>query len=160
MFDVSAERMTSIDMGFLIDKYGEIITCASRTVHVHILVDCFGSFVTDRSQLLKSARGCPVHYYVTHVINLQPLAPSPHVLGALREFSTTTLFLGNPETWEAKLATQKAPTPPRVEARNGVRSWSKNGKSSENRVDGARHVVAGPLWEQSLQHLFVVVFVT
>lgn len=160
MFDVSAERMTSIDMGFLIDSNGEIITCASRTVHVHILVDCFGSFVTDRSQLLKSARGSPVHYYATPVINLQPLAPSPHVLGALREFSTTTLFLGNPETWETKLATQKAPTPPRVEARNGVRSWSKNGKSSENRVDGARHVVAGPLWEQSLQHLFVVVFVT
>ena len=83
-------------MGFLIDSNGEIITCASRTVHVHILVDCFGSFVTDRSQLLKSARGCPVHYYVTPVINLQPLAPSPHVLGALREFSTTPL----PCFWE------------------------------------------------------------
>ena len=98
MFDVSAERMTSIDMSFLIDNYGEIITCASITVHVHILVDCFGSFVTDRSQLLKSARGSPVHYYVTPVINLQPLAPSPHVLGSLREFSTSALFLGNPET--------------------------------------------------------------
>lgn len=160
MFDVSVERMTSIDIGFLVDNYGEIITCASRTVHMHILVDCFGSFVTDINQLLKSARGSPVHYYVTLVINLQPLAPTPQVLSALREFSTSTLFLGNPQTWETKLATQKAPTPPRVEARNGVRSWSKNGKSSENRVDGARHVVAGPLWEQSLQHLFVVVLVT
>ena len=98
MFDVSVERMTSIDIGFLVDNYGEIITCASRTVHMHILVDCFGSFVTDRSQLLKSARGSPVHYYATPVINLQPLAPSPYVLGSLREFVTSALFLGNPQT--------------------------------------------------------------
>ena len=132
---------------------------------------CWGSFASHLQQTVTEvscwSRQCSLHAAA-------PCCNTPlssrrcqyNPSSSLTLFPLTIQILLQPLSWngskrlETKLATQKAPTPPRVEARNGVRSWSKNGKSSENRVDGARHVVAGPLWEQSLQHLFVVVFVT
>ena len=67
----------------------------------------------------------------TDVVPLHPPNPPP------------APFPGTSWSPEAKLATQKAPASPQWRPNLRVRSWSKNGKSSENRVDGASPALTG-----------------
>ena len=119
---------------------------------------CWGCFASHLQQTvtevsccsrqcsLQSARGSP------SCAVIHPSRSQYNPSSSLTSFLLTIRILLQPLSWngserlETKLATQKAP----ASAPSGglpnirlVRSWSKNGKSSENRVDGAGPALAG-----------------
>lgn len=118
---------------------------------------CLGSFASHLQQTVTEvscwSRQCSLHAAA-------PCCNTPlssrrcqyNPSSSLTLFPLTIQILLQPLSWngskrlETKLATQKAP----ASAPSGglpnirmVRSWSKNGKSSENRVDGASPALAG-----------------